>query len=35
MTDQGLITLLILGGVSLGWVLGYIQGTFDDRKKDR
>lgn len=34
MTDQGVITLLIIGGIALGWVLGYIQATFDEREKD-
>lgn len=33
MTDQGVITVIIIGGIVLGWVLGYIQGTYDDRNK--
>jgi hypothetical protein len=28
MTDQGVITIIILAGVALGWMLGYLQGKY-------
>jgi hypothetical protein len=28
MTDQGVITIIILAGVTLGWMLGYLQGKY-------
>jgi len=28
MTDQGIITLIIVAGIVLGWMGGYLQGKY-------